>query len=311
MSEKRLDEIDGVNPMANPMAKRPIKTVTTATTNPTTMATNTNVAAATPQVQKSPVNNEAINMGTRPFMDNPMRSRQNKVMFSPEVETSNVPRESAALSFSVVYPNRDSAIAGTEGTVMEGSDESEEDEPPTHDATPTQLDSQQKQSNNQLNTGTVKSQNTANISPPEQSAVPVASPISPTQTVITPPPARIVVGNPDEIEIAGYGWKQSPAMALIWQQRYFVFRKDGSIHYYEDKESFERKGIPKGVIRITDLQRPGSHRSAADSVQIFENKLNLSVNSKNGRVYKLKFGTAEEASKWKKRIDKFIEQFKI
>ena len=85
-------------------------------------------------------------------------------------------------------------------------------------------------------------------------------------------------------------------------------KRDGSIHYFADRDSYVGKYAPKGVINLADIQNnPNSRNGIFDSVQLLHEKLNIYVKSKNHRVYKLKFGTAEEAQSWRDAIFKHLE----
>jgi hypothetical protein len=112
-----------------------------------------------------------------------------------------------------------------------------------------------------------------------------------------PPPALV------DYEKIGIGWKQCPSVALIWQERFFVLKRDGSIHYYADRDAYVQKFAPKGVINLSDIRNdPNARNGIFDSVQLMHDKLNIHVRSKNSRIYKLKFGTAEEAQSWRDAI---------
>ena len=137
-------------------------------------------------------------------------------------------------------------------------------------------------------------------------------PTSPSYTARAPPPAvttsslvyKDMTPKPNDVYLAGIGWKLCPSIAIVWQERYFVLKTDASVHYYTDKASFLGGFAPRGVIVINDIQRGvkgGIH------VELLQNKLNIGVHSKNSRVYKLKFGTAEEAAKWKDAIFRFVK----
>lgn len=115
---------------------------------------------------------------------------------------------------------------------------------------------------------------------------------------------------PPDVELQCVAWKQCPTVALLWQERFLVMKNDGTIHYYESREAYIHRFAPKGVIALRDVQQNEFARNGVyDSVAIFQNRLNIHVNSKNNRVYKLKFATAEEAAQWKQAIGKYLDMF--
>jgi hypothetical protein len=54
--------------------------------------------------------------------------------------------------------------------------------------------------------------------------------------------------SPVEYEKIGIGWKQCPSVIALWQERFFVLKRDSTIHYYLDRNSYIEKYAPKGVI---------------------------------------------------------------
>mmetsp|Transcript_5349 Transcript_5349/g.8749 ORF Transcript_5349/g.8749 Transcript_5349/m.8749 type:complete len:267 (+) Transcript_5349:65-865(+) len=105
----------------------------------------------------------------------------------------------------------------------------------------------------------------------------------------------------------GQIWKQCPTMPLVWQERYFVMRKDGSIHYFENKEAYLTNKTPKGVIQISDLRSlPDAPNGIYDAVKAYHNRFDISVYSKNSRDYKLQTASPEEAVEWRGLIYSLI-----
>lgn len=115
-----------------------------------------------------------------------------------------------------------------------------------------------------------------------------------------------------EYERIGIGWKQCPSVALLWQERFFVLKHDATITYYADRDSYVQKFAPKGVINLRDVQNnPSSRNGIFDSVEQLHDKLNIHVNSKGKRTYKLKFGTAEEAKAWRDAIYNHLKKINL
>lgn len=112
-----------------------------------------------------------------------------------------------------------------------------------------------------------------------------------------------------EYEKIGIGWKLCPSVNVLWQERFFVMKRDGTIHYYADRTAYVEKYAPKGVINLADLQNnPTSRNGVYDSVELMHDKLNIYVRSKDNRIYKLKFGTAEEAKAWRDAIYRHVKR---
>ena len=88
-------------------------------------------------------------------------------------------------------------------------------------------------------------------------------------------------------------------------------KPDGTIHYYTDRDSYVQKFAPKGVINLKDVQQnPSSQNGIFDSVQLMFDKINVHVRSKGNRIYKLKFGTAEEAQAWRDAMYNHLKSIK-
>jgi hypothetical protein len=128
-----------------------------------------------------------------------------------------------------------------------------------------------------------------------------------SQSPLRGPESAMQAASP--IEMEGVVWKQTPAVTLVpvYQERYFVLKRNGLMHYYGDKTSYTENFAPKGVIRLSDLQNFTTTATGHyECIKVAQNRMDIRVNSKNNRVYKLKFGTAEEAERWRVAIYRYI-----
>jgi hypothetical protein len=131
----------------------------------------------------------------------------------------------------------------------------------------------------------------------------------PVETVSEIRRQAAALSSPVEYEKIGIGWKQCPSVIALWQERFFVLKRDSTIHYYLDRNSYVEKYAPKGVINLAELQNnPTSPNGIYDSIELMHDKLNIYVRSKGNRVYKLKFGTAEEAKAWRDAIYSHVQK---